>query len=151
MAGYRIPQHCTSAMVQNKASCIGTCRPCVLHGRTCSIRRAASRQSFKILINREQGHCHACPRYEQHLRAILGWPLGDSSLTVGAAIMLNVLGEVDGADGMRRAHRLMGRAYEVRSQCGCVRFKYYVVVLSVLSRAWMPARAHCFADVLASG
>ena len=54
-------------------------------------------------------------RYEQHLRAVLGWPLGDSSLTVGAAIMLNVLGEADGADGMRRAHRLMGRAYEVRS------------------------------------
>ena len=52
-------------------------------------------------------------RYEQHLRAILGWPLGDSSLTVGAAIMLNVLGEADGHDGMRRAHDLMGRAYKV--------------------------------------
>ena len=53
-------------------------------------------------------------RYEQHLRAVLGWPLGDSSLTVGAAIMLNVLGEADGDDGMRRAHQLMGRAYQVR-------------------------------------
>ena len=52
-------------------------------------------------------------RYEQHLRAILGWPLGDSALTVGAAVMLNVLGEADGADGMRAAHQLMGRAYQV--------------------------------------
>jgi hypothetical protein len=58
-------------------------------------------------------------RYEQHLRAILGWPLGDSSLTVGAAIMLNVLGEADGADGMRRAHRLVGRAFEVRPVPAC--------------------------------
>lgn len=65
-------------------------------------------------------HSLAVPRYEQHLRAILGWPLGDSSLTVGAAIMLNVLGEADGEDGMRRAHELMGRAYKVcGTRSGC--------------------------------
>lgn len=50
-------------------------------------------------------------QYEAHLRAILGWPLGDTSLKVGSAIMLNVLGEGCGEDGMRAAHELMGRAF----------------------------------------
>lgn len=52
-------------------------------------------------------------QYEAHLRAVLGWPLGDPSLKVGASIMLNVLGEDDGEAGMRAAHELMGRAYRV--------------------------------------
>lgn len=52
-------------------------------------------------------------QYEAHLRAILGWPLGDPSLKVGSSIMLNVLGEGEGEGGMRAAHELMGRAYRV--------------------------------------
>eukprot|EP00208_Stichococcus_sp_RCC1054_P001609 CAMPEP_0206146038 /NCGR_PEP_ID=MMETSP1473-20131121/29309_1 /ASSEMBLY_ACC=CAM_ASM_001109 /TAXON_ID=1461547 /ORGANISM="Stichococcus sp, Strain RCC1054" /LENGTH=580 /DNA_ID=CAMNT_0053542467 /DNA_START=392 /DNA_END=2134 /DNA_ORIENTATION=+ len=32
-------------------------------------------------------------QYEQHLRAVLGWPLGSTDLKVGSAIMLNLLGE----------------------------------------------------------
>jgi phosphoribosylaminoimidazole carboxylase len=35
-------------------------------------------------------------QFEQHLRAILGLPLGDTALKVGAAAMLNVLGAGDG-------------------------------------------------------
>ncbi|GAB4822141.1 hypothetical protein N2152v2_009187 [Parachlorella kessleri] len=54
----------------------------------------------------------ATDQYEAHLRAILGWPLGDPSLAVGAALMLNVLGEAGGEEGMRAAHELMGRAYK---------------------------------------
>lgn len=50
-------------------------------------------------------------QYEAHLRAVLGWPLGDPSLKVGASIMLNILGEGEGAAGMQAAHELMGRAY----------------------------------------
>lgn len=108
-------------------------------------------------------------QYEAHLRAVLGWPLGDTSLKVrplpptrrraegcmrahatasratpatlfdgklaapspspmshategmlgrccstaqvGAAVMLNVLGEAGGEEGQRAAHELMGRAY----------------------------------------
>lgn len=55
----------------------------------------------------------ACPisQFEAHLRAVLGWPLGDTQLRVGASIMLNILGEADGEEGERRAHELMGRAY----------------------------------------
>ena len=36
----------------------------------------------------------ACPvdQFENHLRAILGLPLGKGEMDVGAAIMLNVLG-----------------------------------------------------------
>lgn len=44
---------------------------------------------------------------------MLGWPLGDTSLRVGASIMLNILGEAGGEEGERRAHELMGRAYAV--------------------------------------
>jgi phosphoribosylaminoimidazole carboxylase len=32
-------------------------------------------------------------QYEQHLRAILGLPLGDPSMKVPASIMYNILGE----------------------------------------------------------
>jgi hypothetical protein len=67
----------------------------------------------------------ATSQYEAHLRAILGWPLGDPSMVAGAAIMLNVLGEADGEEGMRAAHELMGRAYKVGMEregmgVGCV-------------------------------
>lgn len=48
----------------------------------------------------------ACPssQYEAHLRAVLGWPLGDTGLRVGAAVMLNILvgGERVGAGGWWR-------------------------------------------------
>ncbi len=35
--------------------------------------------------------CHTS-QYENHLRAVLGWPLGDPSLRVPCAVMVNVLG-----------------------------------------------------------
>ena len=38
----------------------------------------------------------ATSQFEQHLRAILGLPLGDTALKVGAAAMINVLGTGDG-------------------------------------------------------
>lgn len=43
-------------------------------------------------------------QYEQHLRAVLGLPLGDASMKVAAAAMLNILGEADvrgGWEGVR--------------------------------------------------
>jgi len=55
----------------------------------------------------------ACSQYENHLRAILGWPLGDTSLKVGGAVMKNILGDGDGDEAMARAHRLMGAALAV--------------------------------------
>ena len=51
-------------------------------------------------------------QFENHARAILGWPIGDVSLTSKSVIMLNLLGEADGAEGMKIAHEMMRHAYE---------------------------------------
>lgn len=53
-------------------------------------------------------------QFENHVRAVLGWPLGDPSLNCGCSIMLNILGEEDGDEGVRRAHALMARAYSTK-------------------------------------
>lgn len=50
-------------------------------------------------------------QFENHVRAVLGWPLGDTRLNCGASIMLNILGEADDEEGVRRAHALMAHAY----------------------------------------
>ncbi|RZC54179.1 hypothetical protein C5167_013035 [Papaver somniferum] len=52
-------------------------------------------------------------QYEQHLRAVLGLPLGDSSMKIPAAIMYNLLGEEEGEQGFALAHQLIGRALNV--------------------------------------
>ncbi|GLJ09798.1 hypothetical protein SUGI_0116090 [Cryptomeria japonica] len=52
-------------------------------------------------------------QFEQHLRAILGLPLGDASMKVPAAIMYNLLGEDEGEKGFIKAHQLMKRAVSV--------------------------------------
>jgi len=49
----------------------------------------------------------ATSQFENHLRALLGWPLGDTSMTAGAGIMLNIIGEADGADGDAAAQTLV--------------------------------------------
>ena len=41
-------------------------------------------------------------QFHNHLRAVLGWPLGDTSLVKGAAAMVNVLGGADGVDPRSR-------------------------------------------------
>ena len=55
----------------------------------------------------------ATSQYEQHLRAVMGWPLGDASLKVGSALMLNILGTADGDAGTVAAHETMAAAYGV--------------------------------------
>ena len=37
-----------------------------------------------------------CSQFENHLRALLGWPLGDTSLITPAAVMVNLLGSSEG-------------------------------------------------------
>ncbi|KAK1582948.1 hypothetical protein Q3G72_019721 [Acer saccharum] len=49
-------------------------------------------------------------QYEQHLRAVVGLPLGDPSMKTPAAIMYNLLGEDEGDRGFYLAHQLIGRA-----------------------------------------
>jgi 5-(carboxyamino)imidazole ribonucleotide synthase len=41
-------------------------------------------------------------QFEQHLRAVLDWPLGDCSLTAPAVVTVNVLGAADGTDPRSR-------------------------------------------------
>lgn len=49
-------------------------------------------------------------QYEQHLRAILGLPLGDTAMKVPAALMVNLLGEDEGDAGFILAHDVMRKA-----------------------------------------
>ncbi|KAB2621402.1 phosphoribosylaminoimidazole carboxylase [Pyrus ussuriensis x Pyrus communis] len=49
-------------------------------------------------------------QYEQHLRAVVGLPLGDPSMKTPAAIMYNLLGEDEGEPGFLLAQQLIGRA-----------------------------------------
>eukprot|EP00879_Flechtneria_rotunda_P023519 GHRR01024881.1.p1 GENE.GHRR01024881.1~~GHRR01024881.1.p1 ORF type:complete len:496 (+),score=146.15 GHRR01024881.1:746-2233(+) len=51
-------------------------------------------------------------QFENHIRAVLGWPLGDTSLNCGCCIMINLLGEADGNEGNRIAHDIMAKAYQ---------------------------------------
>jgi 5-(carboxyamino)imidazole ribonucleotide synthase len=40
-------------------------------------------------------------QFEQHLRAVLGWPLGVTTLTAPAVVTVNVVGAADGSDPRR--------------------------------------------------
>ncbi|KAJ6744389.1 hypothetical protein OIU79_030671 [Salix purpurea] len=53
-------------------------------------------------------------QFEQHLRAVLGLPLGDPSMKTPAAIMYNLLGEDEGEPGFHLAHQLIGRALNIQ-------------------------------------
>ncbi|XP_072999195.1 phosphoribosylaminoimidazole carboxylase, chloroplastic isoform X2 [Typha latifolia] len=52
-------------------------------------------------------------QYEQHLRAILGLPLGDPSMKTPAAVMYNILGEDEGEAGFYLSHQLISRALNI--------------------------------------
>ncbi|KAJ8443457.1 hypothetical protein Cgig2_026244 [Carnegiea gigantea] len=52
-------------------------------------------------------------QFEQHLRAVVGLPLGDPSMKTPSAIMYNILGEEDGEPGFFKAHQLMKKALSV--------------------------------------
>lgn len=53
----------------------------------------------------------ACSQFENHVRAVLGWPLGDTALVAPAACMVNLLGEGPGPgtpQGLARALAVPG-------------------------------------------
>ncbi|CAM8958387.1 unnamed protein product [Rhodiola kirilowii] len=52
-------------------------------------------------------------QYEQHLRAVVGLPLGDTSMKTPAAIMYNILGEDEGERGFSLTRQLIRRALTV--------------------------------------
>ncbi len=47
-------------------------------------------------------------QFEQHLRAVLGWPLGATRARARAAAMVNVVGAADGSDPRRHLARALG-------------------------------------------
>ncbi|KAJ8900029.1 hypothetical protein K2173_024143 [Erythroxylum novogranatense] len=53
-------------------------------------------------------------QYEQHLRAVVGLPLGDPSMKTSAALMYNLLGEDEGEAGFQLAHKLITRALNLQ-------------------------------------
>jgi hypothetical protein len=44
----------------------------------------------------------ATSQFENHVRAVLGWPLGSPALLPPCSIMLNLVGEADGEAGLRK-------------------------------------------------
>lgn len=59
--------------------------------------------------------CHTS-QFENHLRSILGWPLGDPSLQVPAAVMVNIIGERDDVakpEGLTDALAIPGAAVHI--------------------------------------
>lgn len=92
--------HCTDTAAQPPRS-----QPCFSPPRTILSIHPESRLRRPSLLGSAP-----VPQYEQHLRAVLGWPLGDPSLVVGAAIMQNILGEGSGPEALAAAHRVMGAA-----------------------------------------
>ena len=61
--------------------------------------------------------CVTC-QFEQHLRAVLGLPLGDPSLKVGCAAMVNILGDLAGAEGEARAVGQLTAALSIAGASG---------------------------------
>lgn len=52
-------------------------------------------------------------QFEQHLRAVLGLPLGDPSMKTPAAIMYNILGVDEGEQGFRQSDKLIAQALSI--------------------------------------
>ncbi|KAL3849919.1 hypothetical protein ACJIZ3_011801 [Penstemon smallii] len=53
-------------------------------------------------------------QYEQHLRAVVGLPLGDTSMKTPASLMYNILGEEEGDRGFLIANQLIWRALKIQ-------------------------------------
>ena len=62
--------------------------------------------------NSGHGTMNGCvtSQFENHIPALLNWPLGDTSMGVGHCIMLNILGEADGEPGELLAKQLIDKA-----------------------------------------
>ncbi|KAA8534618.1 hypothetical protein F0562_032123 [Nyssa sinensis] len=52
-------------------------------------------------------------QFEQHLRAVVGLPLGGTSMKTPSALMYNILGEDEGEPGFLLANQLIGRALRI--------------------------------------
>jgi phosphoribosylaminoimidazole carboxylase len=50
-----------------------------------------------------------CCQFENHLRAVMGLPLGSTRLKVQSSVMLNLLGDADGSEGMKICNEMCDR------------------------------------------
>ena len=50
-------------------------------------------------------------QFEQHLRAVVGLPLGCPDMKVQSSVMLNIVGEEDGATGLQKCFALCSKAW----------------------------------------
>ncbi|CAN0200726.1 unnamed protein product, partial [Hapterophycus canaliculatus] len=57
-----------------------------------------------------------CDQFENHVRAVMGLPLGGTALRVGASLMLNVLGDREGS--MERTTEVLKQALPVPGKGG---------------------------------
>lgn len=58
-----------------------------------------------------------CDQFENHVRAVMGLPLGGTALRVGASLMLNVLG--DGGGSMEETTKVLKQALSVSGKGRC--------------------------------
>ena len=52
-------------------------------------------------------------QFENHLRAVLGWPLGSCDLQVGCSMMVNILGEDTGEKGLSIARDFIAKSLQI--------------------------------------
>ena len=59
------------------------------------LHRPQSRSNIARASRGSSGAC-ACSQFENHVRAVLDWPLGSTAMVAPAAAMVNLLGYSDG-------------------------------------------------------
>ncbi|MBI1733376.1 MAG: 5-(carboxyamino)imidazole ribonucleotide synthase [Gammaproteobacteria bacterium] len=96
-----------------------------------------------------------CSQFENHVRAVLGWPLGSTRMTVPAAVMVNLLGAGPGSgwpDGIRQALGLPGVHVHVygKATAGRGRKMGHVCALGETMDAAL-VRAQCASDLITFG
>ncbi|OMO96233.1 hypothetical protein COLO4_15406 [Corchorus olitorius] len=84
------------------------------------IRKLANDVAYKAISSLEGAGVFAVElfltgdgQFEQHLRAVVGLPLGDPSMKTPASIMYNLLGEEEGEAGFKISQQLIARALEI--------------------------------------
>ncbi|MBE2212966.1 MAG: 5-(carboxyamino)imidazole ribonucleotide synthase [Opitutaceae bacterium] len=99
----------------------------------------------------------ACSQFENHVRAVLGWPLGSTAMVAPAAVMINLLGASGGSGrphGLERALAIQGAHVHVYGKARSARGRKmgHVTALGAtvgeaMRRARRAARLVRFGDV----
>jgi 5-(carboxyamino)imidazole ribonucleotide synthase len=63
-----------------------------------------------------------CSQFENHVRAVMGWPLGSTGMVAPAAVMVNLIGTRSGPgrpSGMERALAVPGARVHIYGKSRC--------------------------------